>query len=363
MSFKVRKPKRIVTFLGAGASAPFGYPTTKSFLEKLCRYTTGEEKNLLNDIRNLHWIVKDVEHVVEILDSMLYVENISKKGRLRSFFHKYPLFLDFAINKKELFTPRFKERVEWTKLVKIAHKLRDDVEELTFQEYESKVTQYAKIRREYERYFSLLKGHIAGKKKEFDVFTTNYDNVIEDYCRKSDTPCVLSVLNYEIVSPAKAKMSERLLLTKLHGSLDWLIDIETKDVQVAINQARMKDSTRWERNEYVLFGTKPRLEEAKIYNQLFSRLSQSLLKSEVCIVIGFSFRDPHINDVFNDTLSENSFLRLVVVSRSPIEDTKNLIRRTRDRKKLFKEKRIFPVRCSFGTAKAVNKINECLMAL
>ena len=101
MSFKVRKPKRIVTFLGAGASAPFGYPTTKSFLEKLCQYTTGEEKNLLNDIRNLHLIVKDVEHVVEILDSILDVENISKKGRLRSFFHEYPLFLDFAINKKE----------------------------------------------------------------------------------------------------------------------------------------------------------------------------------------------------------------------------------------------------------------------
>ena len=70
MTFKVRKPKRIITFVGAGASAAFEYPTTKPFLEKLVFHVVGEDRKLLNSLRNLYW-VEDIEHIIDILDSLL----------------------------------------------------------------------------------------------------------------------------------------------------------------------------------------------------------------------------------------------------------------------------------------------------
>jgi hypothetical protein len=365
MNYPVMRPKRIVTFLGAGASVPFGYPTTKSFLEKLDTYTTAaDEKKLLNSIRNMGRIVEDVEHVVEILDLILELDATSEKGRLSAFLHEYPLTVDFAKkHEMEIHQPSLDEKLQWRQLVELARRLRNTIERLTFQQYESKVDQYSKIEKEYERFFSVLMPYKLGD-EAFEVFTTNYDNVIEDYCRRSGILCTLSVLDRDINPNAMGKSSRRLFLTKLHGSLDWVIDRENKGIEVVTTQTFInKDSTRWERNEYVLFGTKPRLEKAGIYGRLFDHLLQSLLKAEVCITVGFSFRDEHITKVLNDTLSQNRSIKIIVVSRSPKETSKNLIRESTRLNKLFKERRIIPLRCSFGTPKAIKEINESLSSL
>ncbi len=364
MTYPVMSPKRIVTFLGAGASVPFDYPTTKSFLEKLSGYTDGDEKKLLNSIRNMYRTVEDVEHVVEILDLIVEMQTIPRKGRLSTFPNEHPLTLDFENDSgKQVYQPKLDGRLQWKQVVELAEKLREDVEELTFQEYESKVGQYSRIEEEYDRFFSVLMQHKLGG-EPFEVFTTNYDNVIEDYSRRSGIPCTLTILNHNLSPEVSDELGRKIHLTKLHGSLDWLIDKETKNLVVATNQAMVrKDSTRWERNEYVLFGTKPRLEEAGIYGKLFDELLQSLLKAEVCIVIGFSFRDDHINKVLNNALLQNSSLRILIVSHSPKEAAKRLIRKGTERDGLYKQKRIMTKRCSFGKPKAIKEIQESLSLL
>lgn len=152
---------------------------------------------------------------------------------------------------------------------------------------------------------------------------------------------------------------EKISLTKLHGSLDWMVDKKTKKITVNSTQALIpKDSTRWDGNEFVIFGTKPRMEEAGIYRELMSSFSESLAKAEVCIVVGFSFRDQHINRIFNVALEQNHSLRLLIVSRSPKEAAKNLIQNNKQLSKLLRNKRVVSIRCSFGSSKALKQIEE-----
>jgi NAD-dependent SIR2 family protein deacetylase len=363
MNFNVRKRRKIVTFLGAGASAPFGYPTTDSFLSELESHTANEERKYLNSIRSLYWVVEDVEHVVEILDSILELASLSKNSRLSDFLYRYPPLLNFAKRKTDefRFAPSLEGEVRWNQLIGLTERLRDTVEEVTFQQYESKVAQYPRIEREYGRYFSMLREHMQDNR--YEVFTTNYDNVIEDYCCRSGSSCMLSVLAHE-ANPKVKDVEKWFILTKLHGSLNWLIDKATREIEFANTQTRVrKDSTRWDRNEYVLFGTKARLGEARIYDKLFDRLKEFLFETEVCIAIGFSFRDKHINEIFNRFLLENKSLRLLIVSRSPSKAAENLIPERRRLKNLLKEKRIIRIRCSFGTMKAINAIKESLLSL
>lgn len=357
MSYPVRFPKKIVTFLGAGASTPFGYPTTKTFLEKLSTTTSGEEKALLNSIRSLHWTVEDVEHVVEILDLILELNAVSEKGRLAAFIRRNPLSVTFEEGKElKRYSPQLVGEFQWERLVRIVEKLRENVVQLTFKEYESKVGQYQEIKKVYSAFFRLLQEYSNGG-MECEVFTTNYDNVIEDYSRSSSTSCTLSVHNQVVCNGDK--QFGKIALNKLHGSLDWMIDKETKKVAVSTTQALViEGSTRWDRNEFVIFGTKPRLEEAEIYQKLMLSFSESLGKAEVCIVIGFSFRDQHINEIFTKALERNHSLRLLIVSRSPKEAAKNLIQNSKQLSKLLKDKRLVPIRCSFGTAKALNQIGK-----
>jgi len=355
MSLEARKPKRIIIFLGAGASAPFDYPTTKSFLERLGRTISGREKEYLNSIRNLEW-VKDVEQVVEILDSLLDLEGYTEEIGLTSFFKEYPRFLQFARMKPH--SPAVSGTVVWDDLIPLFERMRDTVEEFTFEQYESKVAQYARIEREYGRLFSVLRAYKKNR-QTFDIFTTNYDNVIEDYCTRVGASCKLSVLNKNKI--LGGKQAEEYILTKLHGSLDWLIDKESGEITVTNTQVRVrKGSERWDKNEYVLFGRKVRLGKAGIYDELFERLKSLLLETDVCVVIGFSFRDKHVSEKFEYALRENKSLRLLMVSRSPKSSAKTLIPKRSRLDKLMKERRIVPLRCLFGKSKAIKKINDAL---
>lgn len=172
----------------------------------------------------------------------------------------------------------------------------------------------------------------------------------------------MSVLNRELSPIAKRVSQEKYVLTKLHGSLNWLIDKQTGEVQVINTQSRVrKGSARWDRNEYVLFGTKARL---PFYDEFFKRLEEFLLEAEVCVVVGFSFRDDHIKKRFIQALEENKFLKIIIISRSPITGSaQNLVPNRRKLKMLRSKHRIIPIRGSFGTKKVTSMTNEALIEI
>lgn len=363
MSLKIKKPRKIITFLGAGASATFGYPTTRVFLERLKENVSGELREYLNSLGNLH-LVKDIEHVVEILDSLLTLKDYLSKHPLSGFFQKYQPLIDFGKkDEKHASKPALEYNVQWKKLVELTEALRNKIEEFTFEQFESDVNLFPNIKHVFEGYFSMLREH-SQDKKVFEIFTTNYDNVIEDYCSQSGYVCSLSALERELQPKEKVILDQRYVLTKLHGSLNWLVNKQTKQVQVIEAQTRIrKESRSWDANEYVLFGTKTRLNESRIYDKLFDGFRNSLLQAEICVVIGFSFRDEHVCNIFRQALKENESLRVFVVSGSAKKSASYLIRKRSELDALIKKKRIILIKSKFGRSKTIDQIKENLFSI
>jgi hypothetical protein len=362
---RIQKTTNITAFLGAGASAPFGYPTTKTFLERFGARLGPSDKQweYLNSLRNLYW-VNDIENVVEILDSILKMENNSSSSPLRDFFYSYPRSVDFGKRTdRTVHTPVLEGQRQWTELTNLSSKLRDSVEDFVFEQYESNVEQYSRIKDYMGGFFSVLKKHSSGK-QAFEVFTTNYDNVVEDYCSEAGYACSLSEVNHELEPRVGRLSEEKFILTKLHGALNWLVNKQTKEIQVINAQTRVRrNSKSWDMNEYVLFGTKARLGEAKIYDRLFRRLEKRLNDTSICVVLGFRFRDPDINEIFRKALESNKTLRILVVSSSPTTSSMNLINNRQKLEDFQAEKRIVKLKFRFGKNEVVPAIDNILSSL
>lgn len=85
----------------------------------------------------------------------------------------------------------------------------------------------------------------------------------------------------------------------------------------------------------------------------------------VFLVIGFSFRDPYVDDIFLSHLREDSNRRLLVVSPSARENVKEylLVRaRSKEERKAFR-KQVKSLNSKFGEMKTLDQIDRELKML
>ena len=356
-SYKNEYEGNVVILLGAGASANFGCPTTAVFLEYFSKILTEEENKFLWSLRTL-FNVKDIEHIVEILDTLQEIEDLSTASSLHGFFLNYGLTVSFV--KSHNWPPTLEGQFEWKRIIKLAKVLEKSIIAFTFSQYQRKPEFFDQIKNYYGRFFSLLRP-LNAKKLDFEIFTTNYDYVMEDFCSQSGHFLTYAVLNRTLQPrPASADI-ENYFLTKLHGSLNWVFNKQTQKIEVIDVQFPVPpDSALYENNEFVLFGRKPNTEEKSEYADMFDRFREKLAQANICIVVGFAFRHPEINRIINESLETNSSLQLFIVSRKPTTAIRNLISRSAKMEKFLRGRRIIPVKGSFGTGKALELLEAKL---
>jgi hypothetical protein len=70
------------------------------------------------------------------------------------------------------------------------------------------------------------------------------------------------------------------------------------------------------------------MREKEVYKDPFftslTRLKTSLLSEKICITIGYSFRDEHIQNIFFDAVKRNSEINILLGNKNPNEVMKNL---------------------------------------
>jgi len=345
--------KSMVIFLGAGASAKFGCPATKAFMKNLSTTLKDEERSFLSSLRQLH-NVKDIEHIIEILDSLFEMDRISIASSMHDFFEQYKESVDFG--KKVSYPQPLQGSIEWDKLVKLARTLEGKITSATFSEYQRKPRFFEKLKDYYGRFFSLIKPHMAGK-REFEIFATNYDHVIEDYCDQSGHALKYAVLEHTLQPQVIPASSEKYTLTKLHGSLNWVWNKQTEKIDVIDVQFPVPpDNELYGNTEFVLFGRKPNTANPYPYGDMFDRFKNKLTQTDICIIVGFAFRHEKINTIINESLVANKSLQLFVISTAPTKAIRRLVPQAKLRGALCKEKRIVPIKGSFG----INKTLELL---
>lgn len=287
---------RISLFLGAGASAFAEYPTTKELLnivrDKVESLAIPSTHSALIGTILKGPKLDDVEKLYSAIDDAIALQNEYCNPITQELFFRngepYPEFIESLKTLKSAIRGRLLEVFK-------SESVSDDVSAV------------------YNKLYSTLTDNSSSN---FHIFTTNYDQVLEGYCDAS---------NFELIngfSPDRNNRKRvwankwhrryirkpRLLLVKLHGSVNWHRDAQGKIVEQSSPAMRDAD------HDVMIF---PTLGLKQYSNTPFLELMMQFRKmmedTNVLVVVGFSYRDPEITDAIRERCEKG----MIVLSVSP----------------------------------------------
>jgi len=309
-------------FLGAGASAAFGVPTLRKLTEDcdLLLLERGFSPKTLHELKTSHielGIVPDFESVLTVLQVLASPqEGIRTAGPLAAY------LAHFSSN----WAPQRENIAE--DIVEIKRMLTDKCLKVNI----------AEATKHYDRLFStlaqvgsmtmgsyssnLLYGTPYDAKKvrlrTQDIFTTNYDLIIERYfdlgpMRDSLKTGFVQRATRSLFNPSEGYdwTHDNTNLVKLHGSIDQFITdagIEKRQAETNVGFYPSKVL-----REMMIFPVHEKYVTRRPWFDLYALFRERLSAEEVCIVIGYSFRDEAVNNAFIDRINEERAFKIVYI--------------------------------------------------
>lgn len=158
-----------------------------------------------------------------------------------------------------------------------------------------------------------------------EVFTTNYDLIIEKSLEASHIPYFDGFVgSYEPFFwqesidqfVAKNDLTQNWIrLWKIHGSLSWFWKEDSITKSQKVIRIGKIDNIKDEQNELVIYPSKEKYDSSKKqpFIAYFDRLKNYLLSGELLFIFtGYSFSDQHINEIVLNCLRQNSRLTVLV---------------------------------------------------
>jgi len=313
---------KIALFLGAGASVVYEKPTTKEFKKRLAdkNYGNAEVDSILSSFLNLNDFL-DVEYILKSIDDLIefsttfggqYLSHLENESEGRSRIYHFHNGMH----------SEYKNFIENLKL------LKENLENEVFQQYSwnhEKDNLLNKI-------FEPIIGQLDAMNNTIKIFTTNYDQAIEVFCgQKNNFHCndgfklddsarhfLWNDGNYDEID-VEGKINFQLY--KLHGSLTWKNHINY-GIERTTFERKLNDPN-YDKDFLIYPSLSPKDGVVdQPYATIRKKFKDFLLESDVCIVIGFSFRDDHLNDIFKEFLSIGK--KLITISPSSFENIKKL---------------------------------------
>ena len=165
-----------------------------------------------------------------------------------------------------------------------------------------------------------------------EVFTTNYDLVIEKSLEANQIPYFDGFVGaYEpffweesIEQPSGKNDLTRnwIRLWKIHGSLSWFWKLDSATGSQRIVRAGKFNSSSAADNELVIYPSKEKYDSSRKqpFIAYFDRLKNFLSSGELLFVFsGYSFSDQHINDIIFNCLRQNNRLSCIVFCFQDLE--------------------------------------------
>lgn len=152
------------------------------------------------------------------------------------------------------------------------------------------------------------------------IFSLNYDTCVE---RLSITDFVVEtgfagwgpkhIWSYEryIETERGENPPPQVFLYKLHGSIDWKRDPETKELS-RVQQVLSIPPDHME----IIFGREAKLEAADPYLFYAYEFRRCALDARLVVAIGYGFSDPHINKILSQALKAEGPKTLLVVENA-----------------------------------------------
>jgi hypothetical protein len=151
------------------------------------------------------------------------------------------------------------------------------------------------------------------------VATLNYDNSIELLSNSQKVNCHTGISDWSEQGHFNIS-GKGLHLLKLHGSIDWLRKYDERRAGqmpvVKIRQLEPQEVKHADFRPAVIFGNRNKLTAEGPFLDLLRAFQDELTHSRILTVIGYSFRDPHINVYISQWLNGNTNRVLRIVNGS-----------------------------------------------
>ncbi|MCH7560786.1 MAG: hypothetical protein IIC67_05365, partial [Thaumarchaeota archaeon] len=162
---------KIALFLGAGASMPFGKPTTSRIRSKLIeKYKGTSDPFYLYEFLRCEEF-EDIEHILQSIKDIK--EFFNGYGGKYFSWSDTPLQINFEGRMQKFDAETFLKEIE--KIDKI-------IKQEIFNHYSWKHEEDKNLFKIYDKLFNFLKEN----SEKIQIFTTNYDQAIEVYCNAKD---------------------------------------------------------------------------------------------------------------------------------------------------------------------------------
>ena len=300
----------ILLFVGAGGSAavdPEQYLTTVRFFEKLpdemkvdsvfdgvCKFLRDEKGKETIDIEDVLETLGELEADCQKMTDFTNITGWTMSGRL-------------YVPRENL--PDFHPSIGRLKTLHI-DPLSNQIKELVYEFYGTHPAP-----NKLSAWTRLLKG-LEEIDPVIEIFTTNYDLVLEDVIEeaKVKVDCGLDRsqrsmrLDSAFWNPSSPlSHTNRGLLTKLHGSVDW----QRENGDIIVGPSRFSGDHQNHCILYPGYKGEPTEEPFSIFHEHLRNVVRGEYGSlTAAIFIGFAFRDNHINSILDDLPSK--LLRYVI---------------------------------------------------
>lgn len=164
---------------------------------------------------------------------------------------------------------------------------------------------------------------VAQSQGRLAVATLNYDNSLELAAEASGCPLSTGIGEWS-ESSQLGNPESGVRLLKLHGSIEWAREQGEPGSDRPLPHERLRTVNPIEElersgSEYepaVVFGQGNKLTARGPFLELFRAFQTELAQSDRLVVVGYSFRDDHINECIRTWLNSPLAVTLVVISRS-----------------------------------------------
>lgn len=302
----IEKPKTIFLF-GAGASSPAGIlmisDMTKEFLDDPYSIKGHDEiypdepmLNTKNQIKQLSDIVQQHYGNMDLELMMSFILDLEDEKLNTMFENQYPSLAQLT------------KQNEFTVDTPISH-IKDLLQNFIREKCEDiKTTEY----------LWAFKGLV--EHKPINIFSLNYDGTIEIFCEKNG---IKYTDGFEpFWDQNNFDKGSEINLFKLHGSLYWLRNQTGKSMKIPIKGLRT-DSIRYltgeSMHEMLIYPALRKNKQIVVYSWLNQKFKDELQNSDVCVIIGYSFRDEDITESIIEALGTNQNLWIVIVNPSATE--------------------------------------------
>lgn len=155
----------------------------------------------------------------------------------------------------------------------------------------------------------------AAQQDALTIATLNYDLSIEQAAQTAGVSCATGVETW-LQSGRWHWPEDGIRLLKLHGSIDWSW-AETQDrpghlpQRVIFLEHELEKGHRW--SPALVFGQRGKLRAEGPFLSLLGELETLMSDADHLVVIGYSFRDDHVNEIIQRWTSEDISRTITVV--------------------------------------------------